>query len=253
MGITVGKSYDLNAAEFFNATQILTVLQKEAVNTLVTDLKIYNLWDKMKAIYPFVGQAGVSSSFEVNLKDVNTFRGTFTTTGWTFSNTGATPDGINAYMNTGLNANIQLDVNSSHLSYYARNLNTSAGFNVFMGIGSTTCFMQGSNNNVINARQASSANSSLSDTPVGFLIGNKQNSTTQQSYKNNLKETLTVTTTLFSTTLQNIFVGNYNTDGVFGTNSECAFSSIGDGLTDTESANLYTAVQRFQTTLGRQV
>jgi hypothetical protein len=32
-----------------------------------------------------------------------------------------------------------------------------------------------------------------------------------------------------------------------------AFSSIGDGLTDTEATNLYTAVQRFQTTLGRQV
>ena len=34
---------------------------------------------------------------------------------------------------------------------------------------------------------------------------------------------------------------------------ECAFSSFGDGLTDTEAANFYTAVQRFQTTLGRQV
>lgn len=34
---------------------------------------------------------------------------------------------------------------------------------------------------------------------------------------------------------------------------ECAFASIGDGLTDTEAVNFYTAVQRFQTTLGRQV
>jgi hypothetical protein len=36
-------------------------------------------------------------------------------------------------------------------------------------------------------------------------------------------------------------------------NKELAFSSIGDGLTDTEAANFYTAVQAFQTTLGRQV
>jgi hypothetical protein len=36
-------------------------------------------------------------------------------------------------------------------------------------------------------------------------------------------------------------------------NNEIAFSSIGDGLTDTEAANFYTAVQAYQTTLSRQV
>ena len=34
---------------------------------------------------------------------------------------------------------------------------------------------------------------------------------------------------------------------------ECAFATIGDGLTDTEVANLYIAVQTYQTTLARQV
>jgi uncharacterized protein YmfQ (DUF2313 family) len=34
---------------------------------------------------------------------------------------------------------------------------------------------------------------------------------------------------------------------------ECALASIGDGLTDTEASNFYTAVQAFQTTLSRQV
>jgi hypothetical protein len=32
-----------------------------------------------------------------------------------------------------------------------------------------------------------------------------------------------------------------------------AFVSLGDGLTDTQESNLYTAVQAFQTTLSRQV
>jgi hypothetical protein len=36
-------------------------------------------------------------------------------------------------------------------------------------------------------------------------------------------------------------------------NRECAFATLGTGLNDTESANLYTAIQAFQTTLGRQV
>ena len=37
------------------------------------------------------------------------------------------------------------------------------------------------------------------------------------------------------------------------TTKQCAFASIGSGLTDTEAANFYTAVQAFQTTLGRNV
>ena len=36
-------------------------------------------------------------------------------------------------------------------------------------------------------------------------------------------------------------------------NGEYAFSSIGDGLTDTEAANLYTLVQNYQVALSRNV
>ena len=36
-------------------------------------------------------------------------------------------------------------------------------------------------------------------------------------------------------------------------NRECALASIGLGLSDTEAANFYTAVQAFNTTLSRQV
>lgn len=247
------QGYDSDAQAFFDrvdtAGGTLSLTEKNAVNTLVVKMKNDGIWTKMKAIYPMVGAS--ADSCKQNLKS-SSFTGSFSS-GWTFSSTGAKPNGTSAYMNSGLNANTQLNVNSSHLSYYARNLNTSIGFNVFLGIGSTSCYMQGSNNTVINARQASDGTSSLSDTPIGFLIGNKQNSTTQQSYKNNLRATLIVTTTSFSTTSQNIFVGNYDTQGIFGTNSECAFASIGDGLTNTEASNFYTAVQAFQTTLSRQV
>jgi len=34
---------------------------------------------------------------------------------------------------------------------------------------------------------------------------------------------------------------------------QCAFASIGDGLTDAESSNFYTAVNTYQTTLSRNV
>ena len=38
-----------------------------------------------------------------------------------------------------------------------------------------------------------------------------------------------------------------------GTIKNYAFWAMGNGLTSIESSNLYTAVQAFQTTLGRQV
>jgi hypothetical protein len=52
-----------------------------------------------------------------------------------------------------------------------------------------------------------------------------------------------------------IYVGATNTGSptLYYFNREIAFASIGDGLTDTEASNFYTAVQAFQTTLSRQV
>ena len=53
----------------------------------------------------------------------------------------------------------------------------------------------------------------------------------------------------------NNYIGALNHAGTFNfpSSKNFAFSSIGSGLTDTEAANLYTAVQAFQTTLNRQV
>jgi hypothetical protein len=53
-----------------------------------------------------------------------------------------------------------------------------------------------------------------------------------------------------------MFIGARNSNGVGGdffNTYECAFASIGDGLTDTDAANLYTRVQAYQTALSRQL
>ena len=120
-----------DAFNFFSAANITDTTQLVAVASLITDLKNYNIWNKMKAIYPMVGQAGVSSSFEVNLKNPNTFRGSFSGS-WIFSSTGATPDGTSAYMDTSLNANTSLNINSSQISYYRNTYGSTEG--VLIGI-----------------------------------------------------------------------------------------------------------------------
>jgi hypothetical protein len=53
----------------------------------------------------------------------------------------------------------------------------------------------------------------------------------------------------------NYYLGALNNNGVtsFYSRKECAFATIGSGLTDGEAALLYTSIQAFQTTLSRQV
>jgi hypothetical protein len=88
----------------------------------------------------------------------------------------------------------------------------------------------------------------------GLYIVNRTASNIRNSFKNATK---VINDTQASTGLNSnsIWIGAYNTNGSspLYSNKECAFSSIGDGLTDTDASNLYTAVQAFQTTLSRQV
>jgi hypothetical protein len=97
--------------------------------------------------------------------------------------------------------------------------------------------------------------SGLSSTAsLGFYIGNRPSSGTKNFWKNGVK-TNTQNTTATTRPSSSIYLLANNSAGTTSEPSlkQCAFSSIGDGLTDTEAANLYTAVQAFQTTLNRQV
>ena len=50
-----------------------------------------------------------------------------------------------------------------------------------------------------------------------------------------------------------IGASNFSGTATYFANRECAFACLGTGLTGTEAANFYTAIQAFQTTLGRNV
>jgi hypothetical protein len=96
-----GASFDADALSFITAASITDNTQKTAINTLVTDLKTYNIWTKMKALYPFVGGSAFSHKF--NLKDPRDDNGAFRllfVNGWTHSSTGALPNGTDAYADT---------------------------------------------------------------------------------------------------------------------------------------------------------
>ena len=256
-----GVSYDADASAFFTAASITDTTQKSAVNQLVLDLKSYGIWTKCSAIYPIVG--GTATSHKFNLKnpvDSNAaFRLTFST-GWTHSSTGMTPNGA-AYANTFLTPSTSLSLNNTHLSYYSRtnsaNVNNyDIGCSILSGTAQYTLMVLRDSNLFYNAINVAQANvSSVSNTDSsGFFSAHRTASNVLTGFRNSTK-ILTSSNASSMLPTASIYLGALNNSGTaqFYSVKQCAFASIGSGLTDTEAANFYTAVQAYQTTLSRNV
>lgn len=249
-----GAPTDTNIVNFINA---IPPWQAGAVVTLVFDLKQYELWDKMKAIYPMVGYPGDSNAFELNLKDINTFRGTFSG-GWIFSSTGATPDGSTGYMDTKLNLLSNYNnVLSNHFSVYYR---TGDSSNEKIGAQNGSTFSQGMSahlnwfGNYYNDNMGRTAlDSATYGTSNAMHLSSVTLPSTQKMYRNGILRINSSTDNSTYPSLNFYFGANNNGTANSFSSRELAFASIGDGLTDTDASNFYTAVQKFQTTLGRQV
>ena len=249
--------YDADAAAFFTAASITDNTQKLAVNTLVLSLKSANIWTKMRALYPVIG--GVASSHAVNLKQPGTFNLSFAT-GWTHSSTGMTPNGA-TYANTFVNPR-SVTPTTNHLSFYSRTNNTS-NLQVEMGVYD----LDVTTNYINHIRPASTYAAGSSSTfttftttnnSLGFWIGTKRGNSDREVYLNGSSQTTLTTTDAGLMPNANLYIGARNepssTPNInYFSVKQCAFASIGDGLTDTDATNFYNAVQTFQTTLGRQV
>jgi hypothetical protein len=255
---------DADALAFVNAAEITNDTQKQAINTLVTDLKGYGIWTKMKAIYPFVG--GTSSTHKFNLKDPRDLDAAFRLVfsgGWTHSSNGALPNGTNGYADTKLNINTQTTFNNAHVSYYSRTQNEKSGstsigctdtssndFRLIIRRPTNTGFLltTDNTNGVLDFTNTSSQ---------GLFIGNANGVNVRKFFRNGISlAPLSANprgTTIYPSL--NVYIGSRNNNNTAGDfeDKECAFASIGNGLTDTEAANLYTAVQAYQTSLSRNV
>jgi hypothetical protein len=245
------------AQAFITAASITDATQKSAVNTLVTDLKTYGIWSKMKAIYPFVG--GTASQHRFNLKDPRTVNEAFYLDfigGGTHSANGYLPNGSTAYADTKLGANL-LQTNN-HLSYYSRTstVNVECELGVFNNLPSAIISQLRSAGNYISGQTAGTVSFTTIISALGFWIGTKTSDTNRKGYLNGTLQATSTTSDNQILPSLNVFLGARNNGGTGGqlfSTKQCAFASIGDGLTDAEAANFYTAVQKFQTTLGRAV
>ena len=250
---------DPDAQAFLTATGITDLTITNAINTLVVDLKAASLWAKMKALYPFVG--GTASTHKYNLKNpLDTdaaFRLVFNG-GWTHSANGVRGNGTNAFADTKLNAFNVLSRNFNSIGMYNRTLLPLV--NTYNGVGNPNYFILGTGdatNRRIDywANASSGLVSSNTNAIQGFSSGSRTTSTLSKLYKNG---TLNTSYVISSNNLPafNFYIGAVNT----GTGStivyndfELALFYLSDGIDDTEAANLYTAVQSFQTALSRNV
>ena len=251
-------SYDPDAQLFIDAAVIENLTQQLAINQLVIDFKTYGIWTKFKAIYPIVG--GTAAKHKWNLKDPRdldaAFRLTFANA-VTHSSTGMKSNGSSGYADTFIRPAINLINDSCHISFYSRtNISNN---NWDMGVADdATSYIAMNIQTVTNLfrpfAQDISVTTASNTNSIGFYIANRTNTNAKSGFKNNTK---VVTSTAASGFRANnkifLLAVNYFNQPNYYSTRECAFASIGDGLTDIDASNLYTAVQAFQTTLGRQV
>jgi hypothetical protein len=254
-------SFDPDAQAFITAAGITDPTQQAAINTLVVDLKGYNVWTKMKALYPFVG--GTASAHKFNLKDPRDLDAAFRLVfngGWTHSSTGATPNGTNAWANTFVDLLNNTQQNSTSYGVYSRTNSNgteveigaeggspAVGSNIFIRFSGITYARVNSTQSWV----------TFSDTDSrAFYISNRTASNVINAWKNNVKQTTgTTPSSLIAVNVTYALGANNNSNNTrtYYSTKEQAFAFIGDGLTDTEAANLYTAVQAFQLALARNI
>jgi hypothetical protein len=238
----------------------------------------YNTWTGSETIYVYAPQlelgstattyqpiattqqAYIASQFKYNLKDPRDLDAAFRLVfngGWTHSSTGATPNGTNGYADTKLVPSSVLALNSSHISGYTRT-NTSV-LAPLLSSENATSYANGIfiwpkyTGNLFSVRiNDDNSDSATAVTNTQGLHLATRTASNVKKYRHNTTQILSNTTASSALNVASIYIGASRNNANYSTH-QTAFSSIGDGLTDTEAANLYSRVQQFQTTLNRQV
>jgi hypothetical protein len=259
---------DADAQTFITSAAITNATQKMAINNLVTNLKLQNLWTKMTAVYPIIG--GNATAHSKNLKNPSTYPISFSS-GWTHTSDGmraVTPLSA-AYADTGIpiGGNAGED---NHISVYCAT-DSKANSGTLMGVwdgydsdGAVTTYqinisLTGTNGY---ARVYDYWYNSGPDFPLtpftNTSFGHFINTTTggKTSFKAYVNGSLNNTTsgTVGTSTSLSLLIGNtyylgsvtnYNYTGII------SFATAGSSLTDTDALNLSTTIEKFQNSLSR--
>jgi hypothetical protein len=204
-------------------------------------------------------QEQFAAAYKYNLKDPQDTDAAFRLKifgSWTFTPTGAKPNGTNAYMDTFYNSSIDGNLNDGFIGTYLRT--NSAGtphcdFGNYNGSDSAiTIYARYLNSQLGRWNDVNDTALSTTDSR-GWRFLNRNSATTKN---NGINATVANTVAAAVSTINaKIYLSALSTNNSPSQYSDrqCAFACLGNGLTDTETATLYTIVQQFQTSMARQV
>ena len=251
------QSYDVDAQAYFTAANITNTTEKKAVNDLVLDMKSYGIWSKCIAIYPYRGSAASSTKFNLkNPLDTNAAFRILWSGGTTHNYSGVTGNGTNGFGNTNIQHSASTSQNDVHISFWSRtDIQTAIPD---MGIDDSLRNIglyitpRNASNLALHKVQDNTASSTANTIGSGFYVTSRTASNSKKLYKNGV--ILHSSTTASVSTLSGAIIpvlGRSNYNGMNGyVAKNHSFGSVGQGLTDTEVANFYTAVNKYMTTLG---
>lgn len=250
---------DIDAKQFMYASGISNNQIKDAIYRLCIDLKMAGIFTKCTAIYPFVG--GTATTHRFNLRDPRDLNAAFRLQffgGGTHSANGYQPNGTNAYADTFLVPNTFQSLNSNGMGLYiGTNLTELQSEPVNMGAFNSVTQASSLvvNNTVFGGRMNGTSLSVANTDKRGFYSAQKTSATQTDFYKNGVS----VVSGNSGGTLSgfSIYLGTLNVSGspysLAYVRNDFRFAFISSGLTAIENLNLYSIVQSFQTTLGRNV
>ena len=253
--IKVYPNIDADAQAFLTAAAITDPTISSSIDKLVVDLKSAGVWSNMKAIYPMVG--GTASTHKFNLKDPRDLNAAFRLQfngGWTHNANGAQSNGTNGWANTFFNPSTNLVFDNLSFGLYSRTQDVS-GIKIY-GVRDTTLYRD--MYHLVSTKNFHTDGGSLTYalTPTTGLINfSRTSNISGKVYSNGVLIATKSTSVVSLMPNANFFLGarSDNNSPIYYNNYQVALHYISTGLTDTEAANFYTAVQNFQTTLNRQV
>lgn len=252
---------DADAIAFIAATGITNCTIKNAINAFVIGMKADGLWTKMRAIYPFVG--GTATTHKFNLKNPVDSDAAFRIVfggGVVHDANGVTFNGVSGYGDTKFDiADFPSNTNMSQGVYVRSTVSPGDGgfeMGVYLSAVYQNFFWGASGRYYANTNTGFVTYPVTVGQPYGF-ISSIMNGTTYKSFKNGaLTDTDTTPNDIPPIAGQNWFIGAANNGSGAATeftDTNQAFTFLGETLSDGEMTNLYNRVQTMQTALGRQV